>query len=303
MTIPYDNQLEFFMHPVVFGALIVGMIIIILTIINLKIEKSRPFFRGLFKIYYVIAFIPLYAAAGIVYAVTLSKVNLFEKFKEIQFQEKFKKIHLEPKVAFEDMRTNPTNYHFWAGLYICIVAIACDYILISTLIYTYYGGRESIIFGILSTHGPITDNPMIFAMYRLISGNLVWFPTKFTIYFLVLAFHKYDKSDDPDRPWWDKVRLTYIAWGYIIAADFIWCVGMLISVIVSIFIPSWEVLFFTWVFIIICGIMEMTYQQFSLHGLFKLGWAKGFIIWLTSMIPFALATFLIIDPLGLIILN
>jgi len=297
MSIP-DNQIEFFMHPLVFTALIFGFLIIFLTLCILRIEKVRPFFRQLFKVYYVIAMVPLYAVAGLIYLVTLSKVNLFEKFKEIQFQEKFKQIHLEPKIAFEDMRTNPTNYHLWAGIYICAVAIAFDYILISTLIYTYYGGQESIIFGFLSTHAPITDNPFKFWIYRLITGMLVWIPTKFTIYFLVLGFHKYDKSDDPIRPWWDKARLTYIAWGYIIAADFIWCIGMIISVIISIFIPSWEVLLFTWIFVIICGIMELTYQQFSLHGLFKLGWIKGFIIWLTSMIPFAITTFLIVDTIG-----
>jgi len=302
MAIP-DNQFEFFMHPIPFTAILVGLGIIILTVVNLRIAKSRPFFRALFKIYYVIAMVPLYAVAGLIYVFTFSKVNLFEIFKKVQFQEKFKNINLNPKEAFEEMRLNPTNYHFGSGLYICIVAITCDYILITMLVYTYYGGHESIIFGLLSTGTQVIENPILFCVYRIITGNLVWFPTKFAIVGMVLLVHKYDNSDEPQRPWWDKVRLVYIAWGYIIAADFIWCLGMLFSIIFSIFIPSWEVLIFTWIFIIICGIMELTYQQFSLHGLFKMGWAKCFIIWIFSMIPFFITNFLILDAIFFPILN
>jgi len=302
MSIP-DNQIEFFLHPVVLSALIFGFTILFLTLCILRIEKLRPLFRQLFKVYYVIAMVPLYAVAGLIYAVTFSKVNLFEKFKEIQFQEKFKKIHLEPQVAFEDMRTNPTNYHLWIGFYIYFVAIACDYILISTLVYTYYGGHETIIFGILSTGTHTINNPVVFTLFRMIVGPFVWIPTKVAIVGMVFLFHKYDNSDEPQRPWYDKTRLIYIAWGYILAADFIWCVGMIISVIVSIFIPSWEILFFTWIFIVICGIMEMTYQQFNLHGLFKMGWAKTFVIWLLSMIPFFITNFFIFDAIFVPILN
>jgi hypothetical protein len=292
MQIP-DNQIEFFLHPAVFTALIIGFSILGLTALLLKFPELRKHFKFLFKIYLAITMVPLYIAAAIIYAISFSKINLFEKFKEIDFIKKYKQIYIEPKEIFEDMRINPTNYHLWIGFYICAVMIALDYLLISSLVFMYYGGRETIIFGLLSSEPPVFNNPVQFWIYRAIIGNIVWIPTKFVIYFLVILLHKYDKTDEPERPWWDKVRLTYIAWGYIIAADAIWCFGMIISLIVSIFIPTWEVLIFTWVCVIICGIIELVYQQYSLHGLFKLGWAKGFLIWGLSMIPFAITGSLI----------
>jgi hypothetical protein len=289
MQIP-ENQVEFFLHPAVFAALIIGFIILGITLLLILKPELRKHFKFLFKFYFIIAVGPLYIVAAIIYAVSFSKVNLFEKFKEIDFINKFKQIYLDPEGIFEDMRTNPTNYHLWIGVYICAVFIFLDYLLISSLVYMYYGGRESIIFGIISSETPIFNNPIQFWVFRWIIGIFVWIPTKFFIYFLVILFHKYDKSDEPKRPGCDKPRLTYIAWGYIIAADSVWCFGMFISLVFSIFIPTWEVLIFTWIFVIICGIIELVYQQYSLQGIFKLGWLKGFIIWLLSMIPFAITT-------------
>ena len=288
-----NNQIDFFLHPAVFTALIIGFTVLGITALILLKPKIRKHFKFLFKIYYAITIVPLYMAAAIIYAISLSKINLFEKSKKVDFIKKYKQLYLDPKEFFEDMRVNPTNYHLWVGIYICAVMITLDYIFISSLIFIYYGGRETIIFGILSSESPVFNNPVQFGIYRIIFGIFAWVPTKFVIYFLVLLFHKYDNSDEPKRPWWDKPRLTYIAWGYIIAADAIWSFGMLISLTVSIFIPTWEVLIFTWVAVIICGIIELVYQQYSLHGLFKLGWVKGFIIWLLSMIPFAIATFIV----------
>ncbi len=244
MQIP-DNQVEFFLHPVVFVALIIGFTILGITALLLIKPELRKHFKFLFKFYFVIAVGPLYIVAAIIYAVSFSKINLFQKFKEIDFLKKFKQIYLEPEEIFEDMRINPTNYHLWIGVYICTVFITLDYLLISSLVYMYYGGRETIIFGILSSETPIFINSIQFWIYRALVGIIVWIPTKFVIYFLVIIFHKYDKSDESQRPWWDKPRLTYIAWGYIIAADSIWCLGMLISLFISIIIPSWEVLVFT----------------------------------------------------------
>jgi hypothetical protein len=133
-----------------------------------------------------------------------------------------------------------------------------------------------------------------------ITGIFTWIPTKFTIHFLALKFHKYDNSDEPkDRPWYDKVRLIYIAWGYIIAADMVWALGLSISLL----LPTWEGLMFAWIFVIICGLMEMFLQFYSLRGLYKMGWKKSIIIWFLSMIPAALTIFLLQFWLGPLIVN
>jgi len=301
MSIPNDQILFFLTVPALI-AIIIGLIILAITLLLITIPKTRPYFKPLFKFYYYIVMGPLYAVAGIIYAVTFSKVNLFEKFKEINFKEKFEQTYLEPRVIFEDMRVNPTKYHFWVGVYICAVFITIDYILISTLSFMFFGGRDSIIFGVVISGPAITSNPIAFWIYRAVIGNLVFIPTKFFIYFIAVAIHKYDKSDEPDRPWWDKVRLIYIAWGYIIAADVVWCLGMTLSVCFSFIFPYWSVLTFTWVLLIICGLIELVYQQYSLQGLFKMHWLKAFMLWGLSMIPFALTNYLLVDLLGPIML-
>ena len=246
---------------------------------------------------------PLYGVAGIIYAVTFSKINLFEKFKEINFKEKFENVYLAPSEIFDDMRTNPTKYHLWIGIYICAVFITIDYFFISMLTFALYSGQQSIIFGILSTGTAITTNPYANWVYHAILGNIVWVPTKFVIHFLALGLHKYDKSDEPTRPWWDKPRLLYISWGYIIAADAVWSLGMLISFIAYFIFPSWEVLAFTWIPLIICGLIELLYQQHTIRYFYKMSWAKSFLIWVLSMLPFALTSFLLVQMLGPIILS
>ncbi len=247
---------------------------------------------------------PLIAVAYFVFLITFGKVDIVKKLKEVDFFEKFKRVYLQPNLAFEDMRKNPTNYRLWEGAYLCAVFIFLDFFLITTLSQLFSNGNDNIVFGLLSTSPPGISNPYQRWLYKSITGILIWIPTKFAIYFLVLAIHKYDKTDEPkERPWYDKARLTYIAWGYIIAADSIWCLGMVISLLFSIMIPSWEVLIFTWVFVIICGLVELIYQQYSLHRLFKLSWIKGFVIWLLSMIPAAIANYLLVDLLGPIIFN
>jgi hypothetical protein len=303
MVIP-DNPLDFYLSPAPFAAIVTGLILIVLSLSIISKPKLRPYVKPLFKFYYYLVMGPLLAVAGIIYVITISKINIFQKFREIGFYEKFKSIYLEPTRIFEDMRINPEKYHLWVGIYICAVFIAIDYIFITILTEMFYGGTQSIIFGVISSNPPGIIDPFKRWVYIAIVGNLVWIPTKFTIYFLVVLFHKYDKSDEPpNRPWYDKVRLIYIAWGYIIAADMVWILGMIISLLVSIVIPSWEVLIFTWIFVIICGLMELLYQQYSLRGLFKIGWAKGFLFWLISMIPFAITSFLLVELLGPIIMN
>ncbi len=303
MSIPND-QLQFFLHPIVMIALAIGVIIIVLIALSFISPHIQDFFRLLFKVYYYLAMAPLIAVAFIVFGITLGKVNIVKKLKEVNFFEKFKRVYLQPNKIFEDMRKNPTNYRLWEGVYVCAVFIFIDYFLITTLSQLYANGNDNIVFGLVSTKPPGIPNPYQRWLYKWITGIIVWIPTKFAIYFLVLAIHKYDKTDEPkERPWYDKARLTYIAWGYIIAADSIWCLGMIISLLFSIIIPSWEVLIFTWVFVIICGLVELTYQQFSLHRLFKLSWSKGFLIWLLSMIPAAIANYLLVDLLGPIIFN
>lgn len=302
MAIP-NNQIEFFLHPVVFTTLIIGFTLLGLALCITFIPAIRKYFRPLFYIYYYIVMGPLYAVAGIIFAITFTKVNLFQKFKEINFQQKFKDVYLAPSKIFEDMRVNPTNYHLWVGILICAVFITIDYFFISMLTYAFYGGKDSIIFGLLSNVPPITPNPAENWIYHAIMGNIVWIPTKFAIHFLAIAIHKYNKSGEPPRPWYDKARLLYISWGYIIAADAIWSFGMLISFLASFIWSSWEVLVFTWIPLIICGIIELLYQQHTIHHFYKMGWAKGFLIWLLSMIPAALTGFLLIQTLGPIILS
>ena len=302
MAIP-NNQIEFFLHPVVLTVLIIGFTILGFALCLAFIPKLRKYFKFLFKIYYYITMGPLYGVAGLIYAVTFSKVNLFEKFKEINFQEKFKNVYLSPSETFDDMRLNPTNYHLWIGIYICAVFITIDYFFISMLTFAFYSGQQSIIFGILSTGTAITTNPYANWVYYAILGNIVWIPTKFTIHFLALILHKYDNSDEPTRPWWDKPRLLYISWGYIIAADGVWSLGMLVSFIAYFIFPSWEVLAFTWIPLIICGLIELLYQQHTIRYFYKMGWAKSFLIWILSMLPFALTSLLLIQMLGPIILS
>jgi len=298
MAIP-KNQIEFFLLPAPLTAIIIGSVILALTVSLLAFPKIRPYFKPLLRLYYILVMIPLYLAAGIVYCITLSKVNIFQKFKEVDFHKKFKRLYSEPNEFFEDMRVNPQNYHLWVGVYICAVFITLDYLLIVLLTEMFYNGQETIIFGIISSEPPVIKDSLKRWIYMAIIGIIVWIPTKFTIQYLALAFHKYDKSDEPqDRPWYDKARLTYIAWGYIIAADSIWCLGMILSLIFALVFHSWEVLIFTWIFIMTCGIIEMTYQQYSLHGIYKLGWIKGYIIWLMSMIPFIITSYLLVNVLG-----
>ena len=302
MSLPSD-QIAFFLHPVVFTVLIIGFSILGLALVLFFFPKLRKYFKPLFKVYYYITMGPLYAVAGIIYAITFSKVNLFQKFKEINFQQKFKDVYLAPDEIFEDMRLNPTNYHLWIGIYICAVFITLDYFFISMLTYAIYGGKDSIIFGILSNIPPITTNSYANWAYHAIMGNLVWIPTKFVIHWLALGLHKYDNSDEPTRPWYDKPRLLYISWGYVIAADAVWCLGMFISFIAYFIWPMWEVLAFTWIPLIICGVIELFYQQHTIHHFYKgMGWAKGFLIWALSMLPFLVTGLLLIYILGPILL-
>ncbi|NVM02252.1 MAG: hypothetical protein HWN67_07940 [Candidatus Helarchaeota archaeon] len=291
----FGSQLEFFLQAPAAIALIIGIIMIIVTLLLLKFPKVRPYFKPLYWIYYAIVLIPYYAIAGIVYAVTLSKVNLFKFLKESNFLEKFKEVFTNPKGIFNDMRVNPQKYYMWVAVYINIIIITIDMFLISFLTQKFYCGRESIIFGILSnTQVPISD-PLLRWILSSITGFLVWFPTKFTIHGLVLLIHKYDKSDEPqDRPWYDKVRLLYISWGYILTADGIWCLGMVISLL----LPTWHGMFFTWILVIPCGIIELVYQQYTIHCFYKFkdkftSWLIGLIIWGLSMLPFALSIFLL----------
>ena len=305
MSIPTD-QIQFFLHPVVFTVLIIGFSILGFVLILAFIPNLRKHFKFLFKIYYYITMGPLYGVAGIIYAVTFSKVNLFEKFKEINFTERFKNVYLAPSETFDDMRINPTKYHLWVGIYICAVFITLDYFFISMLTYAFFGGRQSIIFGIIldipPLTTPITTNPWANWIYVAIMGNIVWVPTKFAIHFLTIPFHKYDNSDEPQRPWWDKPRLLYISWGYIIAADGVWCLGMLISCIAYFIYPSWTVMAFTWIPLIICGLIELFYQQHTIRYFYKMSWAKGFLFWGLSMLPFAVSSLLLVQMLGPIIL-
>lgn len=296
--IPDVNQLEFFLLPATFTTLIIGFSLLAFTLLLIKVPKLRPYFAPLFKLYYILALTPLYIGAGIIYGITLGKINVIQKLRNVHFFEKFKHLYLDPKAFFEDMRLNPTNYFLWVGVYICFVQICIDYVLIVTITEIFYEGKDTIIFGILSTEAPVITNPIVRWLYMTVIGVLVWVPTKFAIPAMVSIAHKYDNSDEPKRPWWDKARLLYIGWAYIITADAVWCLGMVLTLLVYLFIPSWEVLIFTWVCIIICGIIELTYQQYSIQGLFKLGWFKSFIIWLLSMIPFMISTVLLVGLLG-----
>lgn len=301
MSIPSD-PLEFYLHPTTLIAIVFGLVLVLLALSSMKFPRIRPLLKPFFNIYYALVMAVLYTVAGIIYGITIGKINLFQKFRDINFQEKFKGIHLEPTKTFEDMRKNPENYHMWIAVFIVAVVTTLDYFFIIFLTEMFYDGKQSIIFGILSTAPPGIIEPVKRWLYIAITGIIMWIPTKLVIHLLVIIFHKYDKSDEPkNRPWYDKTRLIYIAWGYIIAADIVWILGMFISLLLSFVIPSWEVLVFTWIFVIICGLMELFYQQYSLRGLFKLGWAKGFIIWLISMIPFAVTSFLVVELLGPII--
>ena len=292
------NQLEFYLLPVPFTALIIGVVFLVITALLIKVPKIRPSFKPLFKIYHAMSMFLIYLGAGVIYVVTISKVKVIQKLKDVDFFEKFKKVYLDPKCFFEDMRTNPTNYKLWVGFFICFTQIALDYILIVTVTELFYGGKETIIFSILSTGEPVITYPIVRWLYMSVIGVLVWIPTKFVIPPLVALFHKYDKSDEPDRKWYDKARLLYIGWAYILTADMVWCLGMVLTLLVALFIPSWEVLIFTWICIIICGIIELVYQQYSIQGLFKVGWLKSFIIWGLSMLPFVLSTILLVHGLG-----
>lgn len=294
------SQLEFFLQTPAAIALMIGIIMIIVTLLLLKFPKIRPYFKPLYWIYYTIVLIPYYAIAGIIYAITLSKVDLFKSLKESNFLEKFKEVFTNPKEIFNDMRVNPQKYYMWVAVYINIIIITIDMFLISFLTQKFYCGRDSIIFGILSTvPTPIAD-PVQRWIMRSIAGVFIWFPTKFAIHGLALLVHKYDNSDEPqDRPWYDKVRLLYISWGYILTADGIWCLGMVISLL----LPTWHGLIFTWLLVIPCGLIELVYQQYTIHCLYKFkdkftSWLIGFIIWGLSMLPFAICTFLLNDLLS-----
>ena len=304
MSMPTD-QISFFLHPVVFTVLMIGFSLVGLALCLFFFPKIRKYFKPLFKFYYAITMGPMYAVAGMIYALTFSKVNLFEKFKEINFQQKFKDVYLNTDEIFEDMRVNPQNYHLWAGIFVCAVFITLDYFFISMLTYAIYNGNQSIIFGILSNIPPITTNPWANWVYMAIMGNIVWVPTKFALHWFALLLYKnHDKSDEPTRPWWDKPRLFYISWGYIIAADAVWCFGMLIACIAYFIWPMWQVLAFMWVPLIICGLIELFYQQHTIHHFYKdIGWAKGFLIWLLSMLPFILTGGLLIYIMGPLIVG
>lgn len=297
MGIP-SEPIKFYFHPITLSAFLFGFFLLALTLLLIKVPKLRIYFKPLFKLYYYIALTPIYFGAIIIYTITIGKVNIIQKLRNIDFFKDFQKLYLNPKDFFEYMRLTPKKYYLWVGIYICMVQITLDYLLIVWITEILYGGKDSIIFGVLSTQPPSISNPIIRWLYMAIIGNLVWIPTKFAIYFLVFLFHKYDKSSETARPWYDKVRLTYIAWAYIITADSIWCLGMVLSLLFYLIVPSWWVLIFTWICVIICGIIELIYQQYSLQGLFKLKSAKGFLFWLLSMLPFVLTAFLLVTFLG-----
>ncbi|NVM28961.1 MAG: hypothetical protein HWN65_08955 [Candidatus Helarchaeota archaeon] len=299
MTIP-NNPWEFYTHPIVLLTFGIGAVIVILGICAIKVPKSRRYLKPFFKIYYVLAMAPLYAVAGLLYLFSIGELNLFRKFKDNNFQEKFKNIYLEPTKTFEDMRLNPQKYRLWIAIFICVVlSFVLQYIAIGVA-EKFYSGQESIIFGVISSEPPQVVDPLQRWLMVSITGIFVWIPTKFTIHFLALKFHKYNNSDEPkNRPWYDKVRLIYISWGYIIAADTVWALGLGISLIFS----TWEGLIFAWVFVIICGIMEQFLQFYSLRGLYKMGWFKAILIWIISMIPAALMILFLHWWLGPLIVN
>jgi hypothetical protein len=293
---------EFFTHPAALLTFGIGGIFIFFAVLIIKNKKINEKAGYLLKIYWVFTLGPLYLAAGILYIITFSKLNLFKKFKEVEFVEKFKKTYTNPKELFEDMRVNPKKYHFWEGFLICAVFIFIDYLLIMLLSERIGGGSDTLILGTVNNNSPIIENPWARWPYKVFVNLLVWFPTKFFIMYAVRYFHKYDSEDEPsDRPWYDKMRLTYIAWGYIIAADSVWILGMIISLVCWEFYPTWEVLVFTWPLFILCGIIELIYQQYSLQGLFKMTWGKSFVIWGLSMLPYVLTNYILYTLLGSVI--
>ncbi len=298
MSIPTD-PLEFYLHPIVLLAFAIGFVIIVLGICAIKVPRSRKYLKPFFKIFYVLAMAPLYAVAGLIWLVTFSKINIFKKFKEIEFQQKFKDIYLEPTKTFEDMRLNPQRYHVWVGIFICVVLSFPLQLLMVTIAESFYTGQESIVFGILNPAAPAIVDPIRRWLMLATTGILVWVPTKFAIHFLAVKFHKYDNSDEPARPWYDKVRLLYLSWGYIIAADMIWAVGMCIALL----FPTWEGMIFAWSFAVICGIIEAFLQYYSIRGLYKMEWFKAIFIWFLSMIPAGLTVLLLQGWLGPLIVN
>ena len=184
----FGSQLEFFLQPPASIALIIGIIMIIVILLLLKFPKLRPYFKPLYWVYHAIVLIPYYAIAGIVYAVTLSKVNLFQSLKDSNFLEKFKEVYTNPKEIFNDMRVNPQKYYMWIGIYINVIIITIDMFLISFVTQKFYCGKQTIIFGILSTAPPPIVDPLQRWIMTAMAGVLIWFPTKFVIHGLALLY-------------------------------------------------------------------------------------------------------------------
>ncbi len=295
MTVP-ENPVEFYTTPSVLCAFIIGGFIIAICIYLVVSPKLRPVFKKLFRVYRVIVLAPVYAAAGIIFACTLGKVNIFQKWKEIGFLEQWNQTHLNPTETFEDYRLHPEKYHVWPAAFICIVLSYFAQFFIQFAAEKFYNGQITIIFGLLSSQSPAIENFWLRWIWVSSFGILVWIPTKFFLDLVANRISGYNfEGDEPsNRPWYDKVRLIYIGWGYVIAADVIWSIGLFISIL----FPTWEGMFFAWVFAIVCGLIEAFLQFYNIRGLYKLNsWFKTIFVWLISMIPAAITIFLLEDAL------
>lgn len=292
-TIPGDPA-EFYLHPVPLAAILTGLGIVVVALALVRSAKLRARFKKFFPVYRAIVLFPVYLAAGVVYLGTLGRVHLVRKFKEVHFQDQWDFLHLNAPACYEDMRLHPGKYHVWPAVVVCVVLSFWGQFFIQLVPEKFYHGQMSIVFGLLSPAAPPITNFWIRWLWMAGTGVFVWIPSKLLIDRVARRVTKANLSDEPpDRVWYDKVRLIYIAWGYVIAADAVWALGLFLAW----WFPTWEGLYVAWVCVIICGLVEQFYQFYNVRGLYKLSWPVTIVLWGLSMIPAAGCILLVQDLL------
>ena len=292
MPVPEDPT-EFYTHPVFITALIICVIMLLFALLIIINPKIRNTFKFLFKIYYVIALVPLYIIVGFLFLITLKRVNLFKKLREIEFYSKFQRLYLDPTETLNEMRENPENYHLWTAILISLVFAFFDTMLIILVADKFYHGQDSIITGFLNPDPPTIANSLLRGILKGLFGLITFVPSYFTIHFLGKQMSKNPQiAVQANRSRFYQVKLIYIAWAYYLFPDALWCIGFLLSLLFT----SWEALIFTWVFGALCGILELIYQIYSINGIYDLqNKPKALFIWLISMIPAFVFGGLILD--------
>ncbi len=296
---PATDPFAFFLTPLPLLAISIAGVFLLLVVLLIRFPHLREKLHIFYKIYHGLCLVPVYALAGVLYVITLGHVNFFKKLAEKGFHARFEQVYRHPRIIFTDMRQDPAKYRLWVGFFICIAVSLFDELLFSWVAQQYYHGQESILLGLLSTAPPEIANPWQRWILRAFMGIWAWIPTKILIHLLMLLFHKPARGRVAGRSWWDRIRLVYIAWAYIILADTVWMVGLVLALLWG----TWEGLVFAWVGALICGIIEFLYQQYSLQEIYQVRWGKAFLIWGVSLLPVIGANFVLNGVLGPLIVS